>query len=191
MSFVGVSRTNDPQWKTSGGEPTEGELQAEFINLRSGDIVNPNDGYGSITDTYTIASGENIDIGDLVRLDGSDKLIELTAITQSVLGVVVVNVVAGAAAGIITSKATVERASRTDADSGLVSKTRFATTDVNSVTPVAATHVGLNVVLDLTTGAWTIDVSDTDNKDVEIVGVDLTRGTYIVVFLDAVIQTPS
>ena len=192
MSFVGVSRTNDPQWKTSSGEPAEGELQAEFINVRTGEIVDtPADGYGAITDTYTIASGQNIDIGDLVRLDGSTELIELTAITQSVLGVVVVNVVAGAADGIITSKATVERASRMDSDSELVSKTRFATTDVNSVTPVASTHVGVKCVLDLTAGAWTIDVSNTSNQDVEIVGVDLTRGTFIVVFLDAVIQTPS
>lgn len=199
MSFAGVSRNNDPQWKTSGGEPPEGELQADFINPRSGEDVSPNDGYGAIIRSYTIASGQNIDIGDLVRLDGSgtstDDITELTAITQSVLGVAIENVVSGAAGGIITSKVMVERASRAfeedETPTGLVSKTRFATTDVNSVTPVAATHVGTKVALDLTAGAWTIDISDTSNTDVEIVGVDLTRGTFIVEFLDAVIQTPT
>lgn len=164
---------------------------ADFINPSGGEIVLPSDGYGAITDSYTIASGENIDVGDLVRLDGSDELTELTSITQSVLGVAAEAVSSGAALGIVTLKALVERASRADDDSGKTSKTRFATTDVNSTTPVASTHVGLKVALDLTAGAWTIDVSDEANQDVEIVAVDTVRGTYIVVFLDGVIQTPT
>lgn len=197
MSFLAINHTGDPRWKTSGGEPPDGELQAEFTNPRSGEVVDPMDGYGIPTEAYTIATGENIDIGDLVRLDGSadtDDLTELTAITQSVLGVAAEPVVAGAATAVVTLKAVVWRASKLGEEedgSGVLRKTRFATTDVNNVVPVAATHVGTIVALDLTAGAWKIDVSDTSNTDVEIVAVDLTRGTYIVVFVDAVIQTPT
>lgn len=190
MAFTGINQTNDPVWRISGGEPPKGEAQAAFINKTTGEEVSPAAGFGALVDSYTIASGEAFDAGDLVRLDGSNELTELTAVTQSVLGVALEPVISGAAQGIITNKAMVERASRTNNNSN-THKTRYYVTDVNSVTPVAATHVGVQCVVDLTTGNWTIDVSDTDNKDVEIVGVETVRSKFIVVFLDGVIQTPS
>ena len=190
MTFTGINRTNDPVWRISGGEPAKGESQAAFINPRTGAEVGPHAGFGAIIDSYVIASGQDFEAGDLVRLNGSDELIELTVVTQTVLGVAHEPVVSGAALGVITNMAMVERASRTDNNSN-THKTRYYVTDVNSVTPVAATHVGVQCVVDLTTGNWTIDVSDTDNKDVEIVGVETVRSKFIVVFLDGVIQTPS
>ena len=190
MAFVGVNRTNDPQWVLSGGEPPTGEAQAAFINRRTGEEVSPSAGHGAIIDSFPIASGEAFDAGDLVRLDGSNELTELTVVTQSVLGVAIEPVVAGAASGVITNMAMVERASRTDNNS-LTHKTRFHVTDVNGVVPVAATHVGIQCVIDLTSGEWTIDVSDTNNTDVEIVAVDTLKVRFLVEFLDAVIQTPS
>lgn len=190
VAFVGINRTNDPQWVLSGGEPPKGEAQAAFINRRTGEEVGPSAGYGAIIDSYPIASGEDFEAGDLVRLDGSSNLGELTAVTQTVLGVALEPVVSGVSLGVITNRAMVERASRADNNS-LTHKTRFHVTDVNSVTPVAATHVGVQCVIDLTSGEWTIDVSDTANTDVEIVAVDTLRVRYLVEFLDAVIQTPS
>lgn len=190
MAFVPVNRTNDPVWRVSGGEPPKGESQATFINPRTGEEVSPSAGFGIMVDSYTIASGEAFDAGDLVRLDGTPEVGELTAVTQSVLGVALEPVIAGAAQGIITSLAMVARASRTD-NNGNTHKNRFYVTDVNSVVPVASTHVGVKCVVDLTSGEWTIDVSDTGNQDVEIVAVETVRVRFIVEFLDGVIQTPS
>lgn len=190
MAFTPHSRTNDPLWRVSGGEPPAGESQAAFINVRTGEEVSPAAGFAIMTDSYTITASEDFEAGDLVRLGGSDTLGELTSITQTVLGVALEPVVSGAAQGIITAKSIVARASRTD-NNGNTHKNRFYVTDVNSVVPVAGTHVGLKVALDLTSGEWTIDVSDESNTDVEIVAVDTLRVKYIVVFLDAVIQTPS
>ncbi len=190
MAFTGVNRTNDPLWRVSGGEPTQGELQATFIWPTTGEEVSPSEGFAIMVDSYTITASEDFEAGDLVRLGGSDTLGELTTVTQTVLGVALEPVVSGAAQGIITAKAMVARASRTD-NNNKTHKNRFYVTDVNSVTPVAATHVGLKVALDLTSGEWTIDVSDEANKDVEIVAVETIREKFVVVFLDAVIQTPS
>ena len=190
MTFTGVNRTGDPVWRISSGEPPKGEAQAAFINKSTGEEVSPVEGFGAMIDSYTIASGQDFEAGDLVRLDGSTELIELTAVTQSILGVALEPVVNGAALGVITNKAMVERSSRTD-NNGNTHKTRYYVTDVNSVVPVAATHVGVKCVVDLTTGEWTIDVSDTNNQDVEIVAVDTLKVKFIVVFLDGVIQTPS
>lgn len=190
MAFTGINQTNDPVWRISGGEPPEGEVQAAFINKTTGEEVSPAAGFGAIIDSYTIASGEDFEAGDLVRLNGSTELVELTAVTQSVLGVAHEPVVSGVALGVITNKAMVERASRTDNNSN-THKTRYYVTDVNSVVPVAATHVGVKCAVDLTTGEWTIDVSDTSNQDIEIIAVELVRSKFVVVFLDGVIQTPS
>ena len=189
MAFTPVNQTNDPVWRLSGGEPPEGEMQATFINRRTGEEVSPAAGFGILVDSYTIASSEDFQAGDLVRLDGTPELGELTGITQTVLGVALEPVITGAAQGIITALALVARASRTDNNSN-THKNRFYVTDVNGVVPVAATHVGVQCALDLTSGEWTIDVSNTGNADVEIVAVETVRLRFIVEFLDAVIQTP-
>lgn len=189
MAFRPVNRTDDPKWRTSGGEPPFGEVLADFINPLKGDVVDPHEGHTIPTNGYAIASGEDFERGDLVRLDGTPELGELTAVTQTVLGVAAESIIAGQAQGPVTNRCSVARASRLNSDTGVTVKTRFATTDVNSAAPQDS-NVGDKVALDLTAGEWTLDISDTTNQDVEVVFVDLVRGEYIVEFLDAVIQTP-
>lgn len=189
MAFRPVNRTDDPKWRTSGGEPAFGEMLADFINPLKGNIVDPHEGHTFPTNGYAIASGEDFEKGDLVRLDGTPELGELSAITQTVLGVATEPIVNGAAGGPVTDKCGVTRASRLNSDTGVTVKTRFATVDVNGTAPLAS-HVGDKVALDLTAGEWTLDISDTANQDVEVMFVDTVRGEFIVEFLDAVIQTP-
>jgi len=195
MAFRPVSRTNDPKWKTSGGEPSSGESIAGFFH--KGEERKPTgrnevarDGFSIATVGYGIASGQDFERGDVVRLNGDGDVAEMDDITQTVRGVALEPVVSGAALGPVTDKCSVALAKYTDDNSGAVSKTNFATTDVNGTAPTEAI-IGTQCALDLTAGAWTIDISDTSNTDVEIVDVLISRGEFLVVFLDADIQSSS
>ena len=188
MAFRAVHRTDDPKWKTSSGQPSFGEALADFILPSSGLISRPTDGYSTPTAGYAIASGESFDRGDLVRINGSDELTELTAVTQTVKGVALEPVINGAAQGPVTDSAAIALVTYTNPDSGVIVYTRFAVTDVNATVPSTA-HVGSKIAIALSGGEWYIDISDTANQDVEVIAVDSTRNEFIVEFLAAAIQS--
>ena len=188
MTFRPVARTDDPFWRVSSGTDRLDEPVADFINTYKSIPTGHATGHAVPTSGYDIASGENIGIGDLVRLDASDEIVELSAITQTVKGVAMDDVVAGVTLGPASDIVLVARASYTHPEHGRVIKTIYAVVDVNGTVPLP-THVGTQCALDLTGGEWTIDVSDTSNVDVVIVQIDTARGEFLVKFLDAVVQT--
>lgn len=189
MAFRPLYRSDDPFWRGTPGTNRVDEPWADFINRYKNEVVKPSAGYSIATDGYGIASGEDFERGDLVRLDGSDNVVELTAITQTVKGVAMEPVVAGLALGPVTDRVVLAHASYTNLEPTYnIVKNVFAVPDVNGTTPLT-THIGDEVVLDLTAGDWTIDVSNTSNTDVEIVGIDTVRDEFHVKFLDAIIQS--
>jgi hypothetical protein len=100
MAFRPVSRTNDPKWRKSAGQPAFGESFADFVNSSWGDAVAPNEGYAIPTASYTIASGETWTKGALIRLDGSNHLTELTSRSSTVKGVALEPATNGASQGL-------------------------------------------------------------------------------------------
>lgn len=187
MAFRAVNRTNDPKWRRSSGQPSFGEGLADYVNPTWGDITTPNDGYAIATGVYSIAAGETWTKGALIRLDVNTKVTELSSISQSVKGVALEPVTSGVSLGLTPTKALIAFVKYTNTDSGKISYTRFAVADKDGATPLAA-HVGSRVALYVTGSEWYIDVDDTSNQDVEIVGYERNRGEFIVQFLDAIIQ---
>ncbi len=180
MAIIAWSRTNDPVWRISGGEPPAGEVQADFINPSFGEVVRPPEGGGIITGAYCIGDNETFCNGDLVRFDSTGCLVELTAGTQTVGGVAL------------------ECADCSDCDDltppGILNKRvialpngRYAAKDVNGTAPTEG-DVGTQCAIDLTNGNWTIDISNTGTTDVEITDISSGRGLYVFKFLN--IQDP-
>lgn len=188
MAFRALYRSDDPFWRATPGTNRLDEPWADFINRYKNEVVKPCDGHSIASDGYGIASGEDFERGDVVRLDGSGDVTELTAITQTVKGVAMEPVVGGLALGPVTDRVVIAHASYTHPETSVVIKNVFAVLDVSGTTPLTA-HIGTEVALDLTAGDWTIDVSDTSNIDVEIVGIDEVRDEFHVKFLDAIIQS--
>lgn len=189
MAFRAVNRPDDPKWSVSQGNPASSEAFASFLNPNKGTATRPSDGHAIPVVGLSIASGEAFSKGALIRKDGSNAATELTAITQTVYGVALEDVVAGASLGVITNKVSVTPASYTDTErTNKTIKPRFATTDVNGTVPTTA-HVGVRCAISYSGGLWKLDVSDTGNQDLEIVDVFITRGEYVVQFLDGVIQS--
>lgn len=185
MAFRPVYRSDDPKWKQANvGIVSE---VSGFYNAYRAEYVDPSAGHAVPVTGYRPVSGTGFDRGDLVRLDGSGDVQELSAITDTVKGVALEAVVNGQSLSPQTNRAIVALAQYTHPETGVVIRPRFATTDVNGVTP-ASTHVGTNVALDNTGGNWRIDVSNTTNQDVEIVDVDANRAVFIVRFLAGVVQ---
>lgn len=194
MAFKAVSRSNDPQWKTSGGEPPEGELQAEWINPRTHESVRPPEGYGITTRWFEIAHGEDFCPGDVLRLNGAGQLTELTAVTQTVVGVALECAVCPECDDLTPPigdpKRPIVIPIDTDPDSDLVTDIIFEVPDKDGEIPTDD-DVGKKVALDDTNGDWTIDIDDTSNEDVEVVGSHGANNTFFVKFLSAVIQNPA
>jgi len=189
MAFRAIRRNDDPKWKKSSGEPASGELFADFVNPYKGTVVKASDGHSLPCAGYDIVAGETFDAGDLVRLDGDDAVYELTAVTQTIIGVAAEAVSDGASSGPTSDICIVVLIQDTIDETSFTVKTRFAVKDVNDVTP-ATTYVGTNVAVAQTAADdWRIDVTDTTNEDVEILAIDTVRGEYIVRFLDAVVQS--
>lgn len=195
MAFRPVYRPDDPEWKTVEG-PEEGpEVFADLVNPHKGTpVTSLPDGWGHSVpvEGRTIASSASFDKGDLVRKDGSDNLVEASAVTDTIYGVAQEAVSNGAALGVVTDKAIIALVEWSDdATTGRDLpnvKTVFATTDVNGTTPTSS-HVGTKCALSLSGGDWEIDVSNTSNQDVEILRIEPTRDQFYVKFLDAAIQS--
>lgn len=188
MAFRAVYRSNDPKWRKSTGQPSFGEALADFVNPSDGTPTYPSDGYGIPTSVYSIASGESFTKGALVRLNGSNQLTELTAVSQTVKGVALERVVSGSAQGIVTGSACIVPVSIENEDSGRTERPRFAVKDKDNETPSSA-HVGVKCAIYDNSGDWLIDIGDTANQDVEVVDILGTNGEFVVVFLDAAIQS--
>jgi hypothetical protein len=179
--FRAANRPDDPKWYK---EPVAG-----FRNPNKGEATRPSDGHSIPVTALNIASGESFEKGALIRKNGSDEATELTAITETIYGVALESVVAGASLGVKTNKVSIARASFTDTErTNKTIKPRFAVVELNSTLPLAA-HVGVKCALSYSGGNWSIDISDTGNQDVEVVGILPTRSEYLVHFLDAVIQS--
>lgn len=189
MAFRAVNRPDDPQWRTAQGNPASTEMMAGFYNPNKGEKTRNSEGHAIPVIGLSIASGEAFSKGALVRKNGSSEATELTAVTQTIYGVALEDVVAGASLGVRTTRVLVTPVSFTDTErTNKTIKPRFATTDVNGVAPTAA-HVGTNCAVSLSGGLWRIDIADTGNEDVTVVDVLITRGEYVVQFIDAVIQS--
>jgi hypothetical protein len=136
-------------------------------------------------------TGQAIKIGSVLIRDGTSGELEVAA-NNPVTGIVGVS---GADAGTYPGQE-VGHASQviaTTASRQAVSflkvhgrKIRFAAVDVNTVAPVAATHVGVDYALVLNSGIWNIDVADETNVAALIVDVDEDLGLYIFEFLSTV-----
>ena len=188
MAFRPVYRPDDPQWHTSTGNPAGPELLAKFLNPNKGVVTKASDGHAIPVVGLGIAASEAFTRGAPIRKDGSNNATELTAVTQTVYGVALESVVAGASLGPRSTKVSVAPVSYTDTErTNKTIKVRFAVTDVNGTAPLAA-HVGTECAIALSGGNWYIDISDTGNEDVSVIKVDTIRNEFIVEFVDAVIQ---
>lgn len=188
MAFRAVYRPDDPQWAVSPGNSAGPELLASFLNPNKGTTTKGTDGHAIPVVGLGIASGEAFTRGSLIRKDGSSNATELTLITQTVHGVALESVVAGASLGPRSTRVSVTPVQYTDTErTNKTIKVRFAVTDVNGTVPTTA-HIGTECALDLTGGNWRIDISNVGNEDVSVVNIDTVRNEFIVEFVDAVIQ---
>lgn len=199
MTFIWSGRSDDDlKWRWNESQSGQGIVTDNFRKVR--ERFEPNYGVGvvggrgegrettgAVGTLWTITSGASWDLGDLLRLNDPDNndfnLRELSSTTETVQAAAAQNVVSGA---LPTAEFGDYLGSEFPAIWNVTSVDRFSTTDVNSVVPVAATHVGLKVPLDNSSG-WQIDVSG-GTETVEIIRVDTNRRRYIVQFLDASIQ---
>ena len=78
----------------------------------------------------------------------------------------------------------------TDPDSDLLTDIVFEVPDKDDATPTDD-DVGKKVALDITDGDWTIDIDNTSNEDVEVVGSHGSNGTFFVKFLSPILQSPA
>lgn len=218
MPFRAISRPDDPQWRTTRGNPAGPEALARFINPNKGLVTGASDGHSIPVEGLGIASGQTFVKGALVRKDGSGDATALTEATQTVYGVALERVVSGATLGVKTDIVVVARVQFTDTQrTNKTVKPWFAVADVNGTTPSTG-DVGTKCAITVTTSTtgsiwgddvwasdvwengvwagssssssgWAIDISDTGNQDVEVVDILPNRGEFVVRFLDAVIQS--
>ena len=198
MSFLWISRSDDRAWRWNESESGQGIVTDNFRKVRNrfesryglGVVGGRGEGRettGAVGTLWTITSGASWDLGDLLRLNDPDNedfdLRELSGTTETVQCAAAQNVVDGA---LPTLEFGDYLGSEFPSIWNVTSVDRFSTTDVNSTVPVEATHVGLKVPLDNSSG-WQIDVSGS-TETVEITAVDTNRNRFIVKFLDASIQ---
>ena len=199
MSFLWVARTDDDlAWRWNESQSGQGIVTDNFRKVRNrfepryglGVVGGRGEGRettGAVGTLWTITSGASWELGDLLRLNDPDNndfdLRELSSTTETVQAAAAQDVVNGA---LPTLEFGDYLGSAFPAIWNVTSVDRFSTTDVNSTVPVEATHVGLKVPLDNSSG-WQIDVSGS-TETVEITKVDTARGRYIVQFLAVGIQ---
>ena len=199
MSFLWVARNDEElKWTWNESESGKGIVTDDFRRVRKkfesqyglSFLAGRGEGRettGAVGTLWTITSGASWDLGDLLRLNDPDNneldLRELSSTTETVQCAAGQNVVGGA---LPVPEFGDYLGSEFPAIWNVTSVDRFSTTDVNSTVPVEATHVGLKVPLDNSSG-WQIDVSGS-TETVEIIKVDTARGRYIVQFLAVAIQ---
>ena len=199
MSFLWVARTDDDlAWRWNESQSGQGIVTDNFRKVRNrfepryglGVVGGRGEGRettGAVGTLWTITSGASWELGDLLRLNDPDNndfdLRELSSTTETVQAAAAQDVVNGA---LPTLEFGDYLGSAFPAIWNVTSVDRCSTTDVNSTVPVEATHVGLKVPLDNSSG-WQIDVSGS-TETVEITKVDTARGRYIVQFLAVGIQ---
>jgi len=199
VSFLWVARSDDDwKWTWNESESGKGIVTDNFRKVRKefeptyglGVAAGRGEGRettGAVGTLWTITSGASWDLGDLLRLNDPDNedfdLRELSSTTETVQCAAAQNVVDGA---LPVPEFGDYLGSEFPGIWNVTSVDRFSTTDVNSTVPVEATHVGLKVPLDNSSG-WQIDVSRS-TETVEITAVDTNRNRFIVKFLAASIQ---
>ena len=166
MSFRWVGRTDDDYAWTWDAT----KIQADGF----GPVYKPF-AIGCIeVESVAVTAGETFSKGDLLYLDSNETFAVRSAVAAATTfyGVALHDV----SALDFETEAQVAR---------LTTTALFFTTDVNSVTPTSS-HVGNEAIVDLTSGAWTLDITGED--DLYVHDVDTNRGVYIVRFLAAAIQ---
>ena len=188
MAFRPVYRPDDPQWAVSTGNPAGPELLAKFLNPNKGTATKASDGHAIPVVGVPIATGESFERGVLVQLDNDDKAVVLPGVTSRTYGVALEEVVAGASLGVRTSRVSLALAQYTDVErTNKTIYTRFATKDVNGTVPTTA-HVGARRGIGLSGGEWFIDIAETVETQLEVVGIDTARNEYIVCFNEDSVQ---
>lgn len=186
MSFRPVARSNDPQFRKF--ETDDREVFAGFINPNTGQGVKASEGYAVPTVYYEASDSLTAGIGDLLRLDGSDELVEPSEPFTSFVGVAADGVMSGVASDFFEEEVGVTPLKQELEGDNPVAKIVFATTDVNDTSPVDL-HKNREVEVTKSGDEWFIDVSATDNPHVRIVEINSVTNEYFVQFLDSAIQS--